>query len=140
MGQTYDRGVLNMGKGTLPELTVNELAFLKLLWKEGSLSAREIHKSLDSKFEWSYSTTRTLLERMVKKDLLKKEAFHGIFLYTPAISKARGLAQTVRHFAENVLEMELAPVVNLFTGGQALSAKEIEELQHILETELGKDQ
>ena len=124
-----------MSKDRLPELTGNELAFLKLLWKKGPLSAREIHDSLAANNDWSYSTTRTLIARMVKKDLLKKESFHGIFLYSSAISKAQGLAQTVRHFAENVVEMELASVVNLFSGGQVLTVKELKELQHLLDME-----
>jgi len=115
------------------ELTANELAILKVLWQNGALSAREVHDRLAGQRDWSYSTTRTFLERMVKKSLLTKKSYHGMNLYQPGISKAQGLAPSVKHFAEQVLELDLGKVVNLFTGSQALSKGEIEELQKILE-------
>ena len=116
----------------ISELTANELAILKVLWQNGALSAREVHDHLAALRDWSYSTTRTFLERMVKKSLLVKKSSHGMNLYKPGISKAQGLAPSVKHFAEQVLELDLGKVVNLFTGSQALSSGEIEELQKIL--------
>ena len=117
----------------LPELNQTELDVLKLFWKNGRLSARELHEKACQQLEWSYSTTRTVLERMARKGLLNKEQFHGLYLYTPAISKPAGLARFVRHFAEHVLETDLAPVVNLFASGNALTEAELADLTRILE-------
>lgn len=118
------------------ELTANELAIMKVLWKQKELSAREVHDQIATQKGWSYSTSRTLLERMAKKGLLQKQSFHGINLYQPTISKAQGLAPSVRHFAEQVLEMELGKVVNLFSGSGALTSAELEELQQVLDLEI----
>ena len=115
------------------ELTGNELAILKVLWEKGALSAREVHETLATQRDWSYSTTRTFLERMVKKALVIKNRYHGINLYKPGLTKAQGLAPSVKHFVEQVLELDLGEVVNLFTGSQALNKTELEELHHILE-------
>ena len=106
---------------------------MKTLWKNGRMSAREIHQDAGQSRDWNYSTTRTVVERMVQKNLLNKEKFHGIYLYLPTITRPQGLAQWVRHFAERVLEMDYAPVVSLFTQGQTLSVEEIEELQRLLD-------
>jgi predicted transcriptional regulator len=117
----------------LPTPNASELAVLKALWGGQSQSARELHERLTERLAWSYSTTRTVLERMVHKGLLSKRSSHGIYLYAPAISKAAGLAGLVRDFAERVLETSHEPVVSLFARSGVLSAEEIEDLSRLLE-------
>ena len=120
-------------KASLPALTRPELDVMKTLWREGRLGAREVHDRVGSAHGWAYSTTRTTLERMVRKGLVAKEAFHGLYVYAAAISKARGLAGMVRDFAEGVLEADYAPVVSLFAQTSTLSQAEIDELYAVLE-------
>lgn len=117
-----------------PKLELNRTDFeiMKVLWKRGPVSAREAHDALAEHFDWAYSTTRTTLERMVKKELVSKESFHGLYLYRAAVSRVAVMAARVREFAESVLELEPAPVVSLFTQGKALSADEIRQLEDLL--------
>ena len=117
----------------LPELTETELEIMKELWKRDRLSAREVHKSMEARYNWSYSTTRTVLERMAKKGLLNKASFHGLYLYEASISKAAGLARFVRHFASRVLETGTAPVVSLLAENETLSPEELEDLTRMLD-------
>jgi len=119
----------------VPELTRSELTVLKVLWAAGELSAREVHDGLPASLAWAYSTTRTTLDRMVAKELLRKRSFHGIYLYEPSVSRAAGLAGVIRELAERVLEVEYAPVVSLFAKANDLSAAEIAELERLLESE-----
>jgi len=122
-----------MEKQNHPELSRSELDIMKILWKDGRSSAREVHDQLSAAYGWAYSTTKTIMDRMVKKGRLSRENFHGVFLYNPLISKPAGLAKLVRNFADNVLELDYGSVVSLFARSKALTAKEIEELQKILE-------
>lgn len=117
-----------------PKLELNRTDFeiMKVLWRRGPVSAREAHDALAEHFDWAYSTTRTTLERMVKKELVSKESFHGLYLYHAAVSRVAVMAARVREFAESVLELEPAPVVSLFTQGKALSADEIRQLEDLL--------
>lgn len=118
-----------------PDLTTSELDVMKVLWTVGKLSAREVHQRLGLRHDWAYSTTRTILERMVSKGLLSKRSFHGLYLYEPQISRAAGLAPLVRDFAERVLERHWAPVVSLFAESETLSPEEVEELSRLLAEE-----
>jgi predicted transcriptional regulator len=122
-------------KKLLPELTKAELDVMKVLWHEGRLSARELHERLSEDTDWAYSTTRTVMDRMVEKGVLAKQPFHGINLYEPRISKAMGLARLVRDFAARVLEVDPASVVPLFAQGDALTAAELDEMSRLLEDE-----
>ncbi len=123
----------------LPTLNSSELDVLKVLWGGESLSARELHERLTPLHAWSYSTTRTVLERMVLKGLLDKRSSHGIYLYGPAISRAAGLAGLVRDFAERVLETSHEPVVSLFAQSGVLTTEEVEDLSRLLESESSKE-
>lgn len=117
----------------LPELNDTELDVMNTLWKKGKLSAREIHDAIGQPNDWSYSTTRTVLQRMVAKGYLKKAAFHGLNLYQPTISKAAGLAKYVHNFARHVLDTDLAPVVSLLASTQTLSKSELDDLVQLLD-------
>ena len=101
---------------------------MKHFWASGALSAREVHERLRPTTEWAYSTTRTTLDRMVKKRLLTKNDFHGINLYEARITKPVGIAQLVRDFADRVLEVEPATVVSLFAKSESLTEEEMKEL------------
>lgn len=121
-----------MSRPTLPQISPAELQIMKILWRDGRLSAREIHDRLSDRLEWAYSTTRTTVERMVKKGLVAKNVFHGLHVYRPGISKATGLARLVRDFADQVLEAGHAPVVSMFAEAGTLSEDEIAELEALL--------
>jgi BlaI family penicillinase repressor len=116
----------------LPHLSAAELEVMKVLWRDGRLSAREIHERVRRKTGWAYSTTRTLIERMVRKSVITKSSFHGIHLYESGISRAQGMARLVKEFAEQVLEISDPPLASLFTGSDALNVAEIAELRQLL--------
>ena len=117
----------------LPELSRAELDLMRILWDRGRLSAREVHEALDDGYSWAYSTTRTMLERMVGKGHLDRETFHGVLLYRPLISRPQGLARLVRDFAERVAETDHASVVALFARGSKLTPAEVDELALLVE-------
>ena len=119
----------------LPQLTPAELEVMKVLWACDGLSAREIHEQLGEQQQWAYSTTRTTVERMVRKRLVDKRAFHGLHIYSASVSRARGLARIVRNFAAQVLESSHVPVVSLFAESGNLSEEEIAELRELLDRE-----
>ena len=125
-------------KEPLPDLTKTEFDILRILWKSGRLSVRELHDQMIENYPWAYSTTKTMMDRMVKKELLKREQFHGIFLYRPLISRPKGFARLINFFSDRVLELDYGAVVSLFSRSKALTPDEIEELSKILKEENGK--
>lgn len=121
-----------MTRKPLPQLAPAELELMKLLWSAGGLAAREIHDRSTETTGWAYSTTRTMLERLVKKGLIEKRAFHGLHVYEAAVSRAQGMAPLVKDFARNVLGLSHVPVAALFRESEVLTPAEIDELREIL--------
>jgi len=120
-------------KTELPQLTPAELEVMKVLWDTDGLSAREVHDDLGQRLDWAYSTTRTTIERMVRKGLVAKEPFHGLHIYRASVTRVSGLARLVRDFAAQVLETSYVPVVSLFADSGALTEQEILELRRLLD-------
>jgi len=122
-------------KRTIPELSKAEYDILRILWKEGKLTVREVHDQVHDIQKWAYTTTKTVMDRMAKKDFLKREKFHGIYLYRPQITRPAGLAKFIQFFADRVLETDIGSVVSMFAKSKTLNADEIKELEDLLEKE-----
>ena len=116
----------------------SEFEILKLLWKHDQLSSREIHEKTCNGTGWAFSTTRTVIERMVKKNYLAKENFHGINIFRAKVSKVRAFASQISSFADKILEREALSVLPLFTKSDVLSSEELSELKEFLKTKTSK--
>ncbi|MCK4767382.1 MAG: BlaI/MecI/CopY family transcriptional regulator [Desulfobacula sp.] len=117
----------------LPDLTKTEFNILRIIWKNGRLSVREVHDRITATYDWAYSTTKTMMDRMVQKQFLMREKFHGVFLYRALISRPKGLVRFIQFFADRVLEIDHGEVVALFSRSNALDAEEVKELEGLLE-------
>src|SRR5262245_52386581 len=110
-----------------------ELKLLRPLWREGRLSAREIHEASKDATGWSYSATRKTLERMVEKELVRLEPVHGLNTYAPVHSKLETLASLVSAFARDVLDLREPMPAAAFAASTLIEPEEIEELERLLE-------
>lgn len=117
-------------KGTDP--TKPELAILKLLWRSKELNARDIHGEIEKDFGWSYSTVRTVLERMADKGLISKTPVDGVNIYEPQVGKVALLSRMIADFSTRVLELDTAPAAAFFAESKLLSDKELAELEDVL--------
>ncbi|MBN1350962.1 BlaI/MecI/CopY family transcriptional regulator [candidate division KSB1 bacterium] len=120
-------------KSKLVDLSRAEYDILRTLWKYDKLSVREVHDKLHATYKWAYTTTKTMMDRMVGKQLLRRDSFHGLYLYEPLISRPAGLARMVKFFADRVLETDVGTVVSLFAQTKAISSEEIDELENLLQ-------
>jgi BlaI family transcriptional regulator, penicillinase repressor len=126
-----------MNDKKLPDLSKAEYEILRALWKGGQSSVREVHNHLQKIQGWAYTTTKTMMDRMVQKKLLQRDNFHGVFLYRPLISRPQGLAHLIEFFADRVLELDAATVLSLFKDSKAITADEIKELKKMLHKDRG---
>ena len=109
-----------------------ELEVLKVFWRDGAASAREVQDALPSGLDWTASTTRTVLERMRAKGLLERRSVHGLAVYEAAQGKADVLGGVLRRVMRQVLEVEGPLPASAFAGSQILSAAELAELEALL--------
>lgn len=112
--------------------TKPELAILKLLWRSKELNARDIHREIEGVFDWSYSTVRTVLDRMTDKGLISKTPIDGVNIYAAEVTKVAMLGRMIADFSKRVLELDDAPAAAFFSDSKLLSEDELEELEDVL--------
>ena len=121
-----------MSDKTCDNPTKPELAILKLLWRGREMNARQIHGAISDEFDWSYSTVRTVLERMTEKGLISKAAKDGVNIYEAQVTKVSVLGRMISDFSKRVLELDSAPAAAFFSDSKLLSEQELEELETML--------
>ncbi len=114
------------------DLSKAEWSLMKICWKKGKASAREIYnESLHDK-KRSYQTISTLLERIVKKGFLTKEKYGPIWIYKPALSQTKALSHEISTFITTILDESVGPLFVNFVKNKKLSREEIEEIKQII--------
>ena len=71
------------------QLTKAEWTIIKAVWKREPCTAPDIRQALRKETAWTYSTVRTLMDRMVAKGLLAGEKVRNLTLYRSAVTKAQ---------------------------------------------------
>lgn len=82
------------------ELTEGEWAILTTVWENEPCAAPSVQEELFGWKNWTYSTVKTMMDRMVSKGLLKKEQIRNLFLYRSAITKKQAQSGEVMRTRE----------------------------------------
>lgn len=112
--------------------SVTELTLLKVLWKQHPLSAREVHDVAAEELDWSFSSTRKTLDRMLDKQMIAVHTVHGINVYSPRLDKVGTLAAFAHDFGRRVMELEAPLPVTMFTGSKLVDQQELAQLEQML--------
>ena len=115
------------------ELGRTEWLIMKICWKKGKSSAKVVYEESLKEKKRSYGTVKTTLDRLSKKGFLEREKFGPIWLYKPAVSKAKVLAREIESFVNTVLDKTFAPLVVHLAEKENLSDEEINALKKLIE-------
>ena len=110
----------------------SELALLKSLWKQQPKTARELQTDVGENMQWTYSTTRKVLERMGDKGLVAISDSGNKKIYRAIAQKVPTLARFAQDFATRVLELDEPIPTAFFGSSQIVNQHEIEQLEAIL--------
>ena len=82
---------------------------------------------------WAYSTVKTLLDRMVEKQLVKARQVGSVWEYTPAVPRQKAQRWAWRRFVEVAFGGAVAPTLAFVAKESHLSKQQRSELRAILE-------
>ena len=109
------------------------------LWRHSPQTANEIALLLADSNGWSPRTVRTLINRLVKKNVLGYESLGREYHYFPLVGKEECVAAYTQSFVERVFNGAAGALVAAFIKQQRLSSREIAELKAILDGESPDD-
>lgn len=114
-----------------------EAQIAEILWKQGSLSVRDVCDALsDNGRELSFNATMTIMNRMVEKRILakKKERGQGSFVYSPRTDRRTFLQRIAKEVFRRVLsDPELFTAAGFADALTALPKGEQQEIRRLLE-------
>ena len=120
-----------MPKQTI-ELTEAEWTIIKAVWDNEPCAAPAIQEKLHKETEWTYSTVRTVMDRMVIKGLLTAEKIRNLTLYRSAVTRAQAQRGELLYALKNAFNGALTPMVQCLLETGDLDAAELAWLEKLI--------
>ena len=120
-----------MNKAT--KISEAEWRVCRVLWAQSPMTANEIVANLEDKTDWNPRTVKTLINRLVKKNILGYENHGREYHYFPRLSERECVLAQTQSFVKRVFDGAAGAMVAAFIENQQLSPKEVDELRQILE-------
>src|SRR6058998_3948884 len=114
------------------ELTEAEWTIIKAVWEKEPCAAPLIQEELFKQTEWTYSTVRTLMDRMVAKGLLTAEKIRNLTLYRSAVTREQAQRGELLYALKNAFNGALTPMMQRLLETGELSAKELAGLETLI--------
>src|SRR2546422_3919483 len=114
------------------ELTESEWTIIKAVWEHEPCAAPTVQEKLRKRTEWTYSTVRTLMDRMVAKGLLTAEKIRNLTLYRSAITRAQAQRGELLYTLKHAFNGALTPMMQCLLENHELNADELAELEALI--------
>jgi BlaI family penicillinase repressor len=114
------------------ELTAAEWQIIKAVWETEPCAAPTIQEKLFKQTEWTYSTVRTLMDRMVAKGLLEAEKIRNLTLYRSAVTRSQAQRGELLYALKHAFNGALTPMVQCLLETHNLSPDELAELESLI--------
>jgi BlaI family penicillinase repressor len=115
-----------------PEILETEWDLLDALWELERATARQVTEALQQRRNWAYSTVKTMLDRMVDKQLVQARQVGNVWEYTPAMPRNRAQRWAWRRFVDVAFGGAVSPALGFAAKEARLSKEQREELRALL--------
>jgi len=120
------------------ELTEGEWAIIQAVWDNEPCAAPTIQEELETTKDWTYSTVKTMMDRMVDKGLLSTEKFRNLILYRSAITRAEAQTGEIMRAVKRAFDGALTPMMQFLLESDSLSKKQLSELETMIKKKRSK--
>jgi BlaI family penicillinase repressor len=114
-------------------LTEAEWTIIKAIWEQEPCTAPAIQQELEKKTAWTYSTVRTLMDRMVGKGLLKAKKERNLTLYSSTVTRAQAQRGELLYALKNAFNGALTPMVQCLIETNDLNSEELAQLESLIQ-------
>ncbi len=114
------------------ELTESEWAIIQAVWKNEPCAAPTVQEKLETKKNWTYSTVKTMMDRMVTKGLLKTERIRNLILYRSVVTRIQAQKGEIMRTVKRAFNGALTPMMQFLLDNHKLSQKQLNELERLI--------
>ena len=113
----------------VPKVFESEYRLCLILWEHEPIKSSELVQMCREQLGWKPTTTYTVIKRLSERRVLKNENT----IVTSLVSKDQVQAAEIDELVEKTFEGSLPAFVAAFTKHRKLSAKEVDEVQAMID-------
>lgn len=113
--------------------TEAELEILQVLWERGPSSVRDVHESLAAQRETGYTTTLKLMQIMLEKNLVRRNAEARTHIYEAGVREDDVRNQLLQRFVDSAFRGSASQLVMQALGNHKASRKELEAIKALID-------
>jgi len=119
---------------TIPRPTDGELTIMRVLWKSGEGTVRQVFEELnrDRDEQVVYTTVLKSMQIMHEKGLLLRNDSERSHVYRPAVPPEKTKRQMAAHLLHRVFEGSARELVAHALGGRRVSKSELAEIRELI--------
>ena len=127
-----------MKKPPPPKPTEAELAILRVLWRRGPSTVREVWDEMPRAQRTGYTTILKLLQIMSEKGLVQRDARARSHVFAATLSEEQTQQQVVGHLLDRVFAGSARTLVMQALSVRKASAGDLAEIRKLLDEMEGK--
>lgn len=109
-----------------------EHSVMEVLWEESPLTAQEVAERVPAERGWSANTVKTLLGRLLAKNVIGHEEEGRRYRYRPLVARNDYVEGESRKFIDRLFGGKLTPLVAHLAERDALTDQDIAEIEALL--------
>ncbi|BDR60286.1 CopY/TcrY family copper transport repressor [Lactobacillus xylocopicola] len=106
-----------------------EWEVMRIVWTLGEIHAGDVIQQLQAKKNWSESTIKTLMGRLVKKGLLGTRKDGRRFVYSATVNQVQMMTRVTTEMMQHMCDMHKGQVMIEILQGMPLSKGDIATIQ-----------
>lgn len=106
---------------------------MQIFWAQGELSTPSVHEKILTSRDVTYSTVKTIVDRLEDKGALQRSQQHGrTIIYAPAIGADAVKTPLVKAFLKNIFGNDRQALFSYLLGQDKLTDQEVEHIRRLL--------
>jgi BlaI family penicillinase repressor len=124
--------------GKRAELTEGEWLIMQAVWDNEPCAAPTIQEALEKQTRWSYSTVKTMMDRMVTKGLLRTQRMRNLILYISVITMKEAQGGEIKRALRRAFDGAFTPMMQFLLDSRSLSKDELDQLEAMIKSKKEK--
>ena len=114
------------------ELTDGEWAIIETVWAHEPCAAPTVQEEIQHLKKWTYSTVKTMMDRMAEKGLLTTEKIRNLTLYRSAITRPEAQSSEILRTVKRAFNGALTPMMQFMLKNSEFSSEQLDEIEELI--------
>lgn len=111
---------------------------MKVIWRLGPATVRQVYEDLREQRQIAYTTVMTMMNILETKGFLKKRSGDKAFVYAPSKPQKQVIGAMVREFVDRVFNGAAEPLLLHLVSEKRIKSEDLAEVERMIREERKK--